>query len=94
MRSGLFGNRSVGRRGEFWALVGNKRGRFAQPFARNNCAREWAEYGIGRLVTSALSSIGGSEKGIGATGGGGVVELDEAGRNVTVSGPPLPAACQ
>ena len=43
--SGLFGNRSVGRRGEFWALVGNKRGRFAQPFARNNWAREWAEYG-------------------------------------------------
>ena len=50
--------------------------------------------GIGRLVTSALSSIGGSERGVGATGGGGVVELVGPGRNVTVSGPPLPAACQ
>ena len=50
--------------------------------------------GIGRLGASDLSSIGGKERGVGATGGGGVEELDEPGRNVTVSGPPLPAACQ
>ena len=50
--------------------------------------------GIGRLGASDLSSIGGKESGVGATGGGGVEELDEPGGNVTVSGPPLPAACQ
>ena len=50
--------------------------------------------GIGGLGASDLSSIGGKERGVGATGGGGVEELDEPGRNVTVSGPPLPAACQ
>ena len=50
--------------------------------------------GIDGLGASDLSSIGGKEGRVGATGGGGVVEMDGAGTNVTVSGPPLPAACQ
>ena len=76
-----------------WVLVWNKLRRLPGAMPGMIGPGNGLSGGIGRLVTSDLSSIGGSERGIGATGGGGVVELDGAGTNVTVSGPPLPAAC-
>ena len=41
--SGLFRGRSVGWRGEFWALIRSGGGRFAHPFARHDWTREWTE---------------------------------------------------
>ena len=50
----LVGKGSADWRGEFWALVWDRGGRFAKPFARNDWTRKWADYG-GRQARSFRS---------------------------------------
>ena len=66
--AGLVRERSAGRRGEFWALVWNHGGRFAQPFARYDWAREWTGYGDRQ--TRSFRSIFDRRQGEGGWGDG------------------------